>query len=629
MASRKKLPPVPRFLALDTETTGTNFHSNPNVPWVFAVSLCNHVGVTNLFVWPVNPRTRKVEVNRLDLIKIKSLIDKYDHIVMHNARFDKRAMATLGIDIPFHKIHDTLIASHVLDNTEDHSLKALALKYLGIPTDDQKELQVATVKARSYGKKAGWNLAAEVAHDSWMPAAVDPTDKRLRKYALLDAERTAALWAAVYWPMLHQQKLWDQYIDHLRVFPAIYDMESCGISLRKRTWDKEHKRYQKAAAAKDRIAQSLVPKDFNINSGKQLQEQLYGRWKLPIIARTKQGISTSAPTLRSLLDCCRDASQPNRFLTAILEGKRNRTAAGHLESFHEIAIVRGEVPYLHPSVNQTGTRTTRVSAFPQNVGKGADLQELGFSDESEIDFKLRMVFGPAKDRVWYSYDYDQLQLRIFAHVSGEDSMVKAFADGWDAHSYVASEIFKTDKPNKLQRRVAKNVNFGFIFGAQPAKIEATAGIPGLWDTVVRIFPNAHKFMDATKKLVKKQGYVHTMGGYRLFLPPVRDRFTGRMAPKHYAGVCYIVQGTEGEIVKDAMVRVNGQLSGMPNHNLIMQVHDELVFDMPAKEPKALRDNTLRILQNEMNQAGKRYGVVTKVNCELIKTSWDNGKLLLL
>lgn len=240
-----------------------------------------------------------------------------------------------------------------------------------------------------------------------------------------------------------------------------------------------------------------------------------------------------------------------------------------------------------------------------------------------------MVFGPAKGRVWYSYDYNQLQLRIFAHVSGEDGMVKAFAEGWDAHNFVASEIFKTEKPTKLQRRIAKNVNFGFIFGAQPAKVEVTAGVPGLWDTVVKLFPNAHKFMDATKKLVKKQGYVNTMGGYRLYLPLVRNRYNGRVEPKHYAGVCYIVQGTEGEIVKDAMVRVNGQLSGMPDHNLIMQVHDELVFDMPAKEPACLRTNTLRILQSEMNLAGNRYGVVTKVNCELITTSWADGKALKL
>lgn len=244
----------------------------------------------------------------------------------------------------------------------------------------------------------------------------------------------------------------------------------------------------------------------------------------------------------------------------------------------------------------------------------------------EDDYKIRQVFGPTPGRIWLDLDYDQLQLRIFAYVSGEERLIKAFDEGWDAHNFVACQIYKTDKPNKLQRRVAKSINFGFIFGAKEKKITAVAGDSSVWRTVNQLFPNAVRFLETTGEETSRKGYVD-IGGYRLYVP--KDLNSGYA--KGYTGVCYKVQGLEGLIVKRAMVYWHKYLRDLCKRNhsanfsfLTLQVHDELIADF-KNQP---REDLLKYgqqLRRLMERAGSDYGVKTPANVEIVATSWDKSE----
>lgn len=238
----------------------------------------------------------------------------------------------------------------------------------------------------------------------------------------------------------------------------------------------------------------------------------------------------------------------------------------------------------------------------------------------KIKYSIRKIFGPPKGRVWLATDYDQLQLRIFAYWSKEDKLIEAFKKGFDFHTYVAMLIYETDTPTKIQRRVAKNVNFGYIFGAGENKIDSTAGIPGLFRRVQQLFPNVTESINRTVSFVKRHGYVKTASGYKL---TVDKR-------KAYAGVNYIVQGTEGDIVKKALNDCYSFLSRKYNLEpsnclkdspvkLVLQVHDEIIFSIPEK---FRLQNYIRPINRIMENAGTHYGIVCKCKPELYYNNWS-------
>jgi DNA polymerase-1 len=204
-------------------------------------------------------------------------------------------------------------------------------------------------------------------------------------------------------------------------------------------------------------------------------------------------------------------------------------------------------------------------------------------------------------------------------------MIEAFNKGWDAHDYTARRIFylKDDEtPSSGQRRIAKNVNFGFIFGASPKKIESTAGQPGLWSVVCEMFPNAHDFIQQQKDLIRMGEPVRTIGGYPLDVPTRFNHWKGTHESAAHAAVCYIVQGSEGEIVKRAMRKCDDYLvSSFPAGRLVMQVHDEISFDMPARFPKT----HARALKTCMEEAALEFGVHAPVNCEITTKLWNECK----
>lgn len=631
-------------IAIDTETTGLEFKRGAQA---FAVSLCTDQGDAYFFgdKWTINPTTRRVTPYAPDIEKIKKLLKSFDRIVMHNSPFDVASLNTIGIDLTteWHRIEDTQFASHALDSQESHELKPLAAKYAGIPDDDQKELMTVVNKARNRARSINadlaekglpplYNLADHVKADMWLPKLIFPKDKSLEKYATIDAERTLILWLKVFAPQLVADGLWDQYKKNLRTAPVVYNIKDRGLSMREGTLNKEYKRISTIRDQSLKEALKVLPasmrRELNINSRQQLATILYDHFDLPILYLTDGGSpSTDNDTQKELLKMTREGTPPHRFLSNLLYSTTASTACKYLTNYKEHIIKVDGTAKLYPSLNPTGTATTRMSGAdpnPQNVGKGKeyDTEEDGVK---RVEFKLRTNFGPHTGRIWYALDYDQLQLRIFANATGEQKMIQAFIDGYDFHTWMGCEIFGVakDKLTKLQRRVAKNVNFGYIFGAGPKKIEATSGMKGLSAKLAKMFPIVTEYMKETIAFVQKHGYVHTMGGYRLAVP----------RKKAYSGVCYVVQGTEGEIVKDAMVRISGLEHGFLNQYgedffMTLQVHDELIFDATKSQISTHKD-ILKKIKESMELAGSAVGVATIANCEVIKQNWADAEKLAL
>lgn len=369
----------------------------------------------------------------------------------------------------------------------------------------------------------------------------------------------------------------------------------------------------------------------------------------------KTGPSVDAATIISLkeqADCawCQNTGCPNcsekdnavaRFLGSLLAWRKHTKKSEYMTSYLKKTLPRNRscIPcrdrlaapthlYLYPSFDESQTSTTRLSSRSpnaQNITKAMNPFEKSFPDVAEAlreSPSVRAVFGPPAGYDWWSFDYSQLQLRIFAVASGEDSLIQAFEDGWDAHDYMAHRIFRVPdgvKPEDGQRRVAKAVNFGFIFGASESKIDATAGRTGLYQDVLEMFPNAHRFIESTKKYIRKHGYVKTLAGYPLQIPvkenPWRPGTYGQAA---HAGVNYIVQGTEGEIVKKGLADCYLFLRQFcPGGRAVLQVHDENVFQLPKDTPSDI----VLGLKSIMESAGSIAGVNTPVDVKKHTVHW--------
>tara|TARA_R110002110_G_scaffold294062_2_gene508018 strand:- start:4601 stop:6508 length:1908 start_codon:yes stop_codon:yes gene_type:complete len=630
-------------LAVDTETTGVDlFHAA--VP--FAVSACDENGKTWFWEWKVDPQTRKPKVPKKDLEEIKDVLAG-KVLVFHNAKFDLRALANLGISIGWDTwttllnkpaieiagLEDTLLASHVCDSNEPHGLKYLAEEYLDIMDSDQEELLEEVRSARRFAKAQGWVLGqaksntSSVHCDYWMPRAAFDSDV-LETYAVQDAVRTMLLWK-MYEEVMQQKELATQYLLRKQLIPIAFDMENSGVSIKPRTLTNEIKRYQKAAQDQEKecfkIISNLVDEDFNIRSGIQLQKVLYGDQEASsatkrkglgceVIEETKTGYSTSAGTLRTLhSEYTKPRSKAHRFLTSLLQCRKATTCANYLTSYQNLVLKQVDRTVLHPSFNQTGTRTTRWSSSNpngQNIGSGG---KDGLGKDTD-DYRLRSVFGPSRDRVWYCADYSQLELRILAVLAQEEKMLETFANDGDIHQLTADLC-------NITRKQAKGVNFALVYGAGREKLDQMTGVEDFTKTFGEAFPGVAKYMKATIQQVRKKGYVPTLGGYRLVVP--KDRA--------YIGTNYSIQGSAGDILNRAMLATDCYLKaafeprpGIRDGQLIMCIHDELVFDM---KKGAYQDGDISTLKDLMELAGELLGVVTPVEVSKVSSKWSDKREL--
>lgn len=648
------------MISLDTETTGIHLHNGCTT---FSIGVYDGTKFKHSTV-NIDPvyRRRTQEFPQ----SLRRIIESSDCITCHNAHFDIKALCEAGIlswDEPndptfWQRILDTTTLAHLHCSTDELTLDSLTRKYLG-RNYAEEDLLVKTVNlCRTAARKhrPDWDIAsADGNHpsfkacgsntkwnrmDYWLPAAVRkgipaslrpnlPDDLLSRvclQYLKADCINTYEL-AQFYCHALterHDSKIEQLLQINKQVEHVTWKMESTGVYV--------HAAETDAAIQTCDYFINLLTERVHTLSGMdsltdaQLRILLFNIWELDPVSQTNGGQpSVNAATILHLHGTTDPASRVHQFLSCLLSLRKYEKKRQSLTSYRNSRTSSGHV---HPSFNSTGTRTTRFSSKnpnAQNVTKAGNPYEDDAPDIArwlKRSPSMRSCFGPPPGMWWLTADYSQLQLRIFAHVTNEQEMKDAFNRGWDAHDFVARRIFQirdSDSPTKAQRRIAKNVNFAFIFGASPRKLEKTAGVPGLWDTVTKLFPNAHAFIEETKKTINQTGEVTCLGGYPLALKDYLNKYTGRVEKAAHAGVNYIVQGNEGIIVKRAMRLCDDYFtSEYPEGRIALQVHDEVIFEVPARLPK----RHVRNLKSLMEQAAAGYGIHAPAEVALVTHRWD-------
>jgi DNA polymerase I-like protein with 3'-5' exonuclease and polymerase domains len=636
-------------LAVDTETTGLHPRKGHEP---FVVTAFDNKGKSWGWEFDVDPYTRKVDYTSPKSVKqiekMRLVFLKYTNLVFHNMRFDVRMLLCIpGLDfatIFANTIHfDTLPLSHVYDSSGTHELKPLARRHLDMDSDDQQILQKKVVEYRRRGKKDDLNLAEDVEADYWLPSYYGEHGP-VMTYGILDAKRTMGIFL-VLGRLVFKEGLWPQFQREMELSHRLFKIEDAGLHMRKRPSmvlergarlaEQKHHKYVVEYAAKYGI------KDYNPSSGPQTQNLLYNKLKFPVLFLTKKGKSPSCD--KKAMDFYRgpfielhpEYAKHFEFLDSKSKVSLSGKVLSTLKGYHDKKVVttdeRGNLLwYLYPSLLGNGTQTTRLSSREpngQNISNGREVFDQD-GNLVEILYNMKELFGPPPGRVWYSYDYSQLQLRIFAYISKEQSLIDAFARGEDFHDYVCQQLFSIGpkEATKAQRRIAKAINFGIIFGAGKRKIEMEAGITGIYDEWRSRFPSVDRYMQEAQAFARKHKCIYTPGGYRLTID----------SDKPYKAVNYAVQGCEGDIVKNAINTTDNFLQQWNESNIyayksmrsfhpcrvLFTVHDEILFEADERVNFPWLD-----IQSLMESEGEKYGMVTPAECTRHDVSWAKGTKL--
>ncbi len=472
----------------------------------------------------------------------------------HHLKYDAHVLANYGINLAGMRF-DTMLESYVWDSVAtNHGLDSAALRYLGMRTIAYEEVA---------GKGAKQLTFNEV-----------PVD-RAAQYAAEDADVTLRLHRTL-WPKIESvpalHRLYEEFERPL--LPVLLRMEQHGVLL-----DRQRLRAQSREITQQ--LQELVAQahkeagyEFNIESPRQLQQILFEKLQLPVLRKTPTGQPSTAE------DVLEELAASYRLPRIVLEHR----ALAKLKSTYTDKLpelVNERTGRIHTSYHQAVAQTGRLSSSDPN------LQNIPIRRPEGR--RIRQAFIAAPGYVLMAADYSQIELRIMAHLSGDEGLLAAFAEDRDVHQATAAEVFGVplEAVTADQRRLAKTINFGLIYGMSPFGLARQLGIErGAAQTYVeryfQRYPGVKRFMDATRQRAREAGYVETVYGRRLYLPDIRS---GNKQTQQYAERSAInapMQGTAADIIKRAMIAVDAwcQREDAPAR-LIMQVHDELVLEVRA------------------------------------------------
>jgi DNA polymerase-1 len=320
--------------------------------------------------------------------------------------------------------------------------------------------------------------------------------------------------------------------------------------------------------------------EFNINSPKQLREVLFERLKLPVIKKTKTGPSTDEEVLKAL-------SGKNELPTLLLEYRQlTKLKNTYIDTLPE--LVDKQSGRVHTSFNQTGTETGRLSSSNPN------LQNIPIKTEIGRNIR-RAIISSGSENYLLSCDYSQIELRVLAHLSKDEDLIRAFKEGQDIHRITASLVYRVDEDEvtEKQREMAKRVNFGIIYGLTSYGLSRDLGISveeaqRFIDAYFLRYPKVQEYIQKQIKKAQKEGFVTTLLGRRRYIPQINDKNQGVRQFAQRQAVNTPIQGSASDLIKLAMVQISRKLSsGRLKTAMILQIHDELLFDAPQAELKEI------------------------------------------
>ncbi|MBP9100887.1 MAG: DNA polymerase I [Nitrosomonas sp.] len=478
-----------------------------------------------------------------------------------NLKYDKHVFANHGIQLNG-ITHDTLLQSYVLESHRPHNMDSLALRHL-----DVKTISYDAVTGKGVNRIGFDEVALDIATE----------------YAAEDADITLRLHQTLYPGIQKEERLNYIYREiEMPVLDVLFEIERNGVLLDYKLLQRQSHELGEKLQTLEQQAHMLAGQPFNLNSPKQIQEILFTQLKLPVIKKTPTGVpSTDEDVLQQL---ALDYPLPKLLLDYRGLAKLKSTYTDKLPLMMDRNTGR-----VHTNYAQAVAVTGRLASSDPN------LQNIPVRTSEGRRIREAFIAPPGHKIV--SADYSQIELRIMAHISQDEGLLKAFAAGEDIHRATAAEILgiPLDQVDQEQRRYAKVINFGLIYGMSEFGLASQLGIErsaarAYMERYFARYPGVDTYMRQTREKARQLGYVETVLGRRLWLPEINNANGNRRQGAERAAINAPMQGTAADIIKLAMIAVRNWLhQERLNSKLIMQVHDELVLEVPDDEVALVKD----------------------------------------
>ncbi len=545
--------------AIDTETTSLDYMQAELV----GISLCLEPGEACYI-----PLMHRYENAPQQLDKAKALAalkpvleDPAIGKIGQNIKYD--AHIFIGEGIRLRGIaHDTMLESYVLNSTASrHNMDALAKYYL-----DHDTIHYADIAGRGAKQKTFDQIELEQASD----------------YAAEDADITLRLHQVLNAGLLADEKLNRVYSEiEIPLVDVLLDVEQNGVLIDEEMLRGQGKEIDQKLSQIEQAIYQQAGEIFNLSSPRQIQAILFDKLDLPVLRKTPKGQPSTAE------DVLEELAGDYEIPALLLEHRSlNKLMSTYIDKLpREIDPKTGRI---HTSYQQAVASTGRLSSTSPN------LQNIPI--RTAEGRRIREAFVAADGCKILALDYSQIELRIMAHLSADESLLNAFAKGLDVHCATAAEVFGSalDQVSAEQRRAAKAINFGLIYGMSAFGLGKQLNIgrneaQQYVDTYFERYPGVKRYMEETKQLARDQGYVETVFGRRLYLPDINARNGNVRQYAERTAINAPMQGTAADIIKRAMIKVQAWIADTEPHcKMIMQVHDELVFEVVTEEVEVCR-----------------------------------------
>jgi DNA polymerase-1 len=554
------------LIAVDTETTSLNYMLAEIVGISLAVKKGEAAYIPLAHDYPGAPeQLPRAEV----LMALKEFLeDPTKKKVGHHLKYDAHIFSRYGIKLRGMQF-DSMLESYVLNSVATrHDMDSVASKYLNISTIHYEDVA---------GKGAKQLTFNQIDLEKASPYAAEDADTTLKLHQHLwgELEKSKDL-----------KKLYEEIEQPL--VPVLFDIEETGVLIDQKMLKKQSGELAKTMAELEEKAHKLAGSPFNLGSPKQLQQILFESLGLPIIRKTPKGQPSTAEDV--LQELANEYDLPQVILEYRTVSKLKSTYTDKLPE--QICPDTGRV---HTSYHQAVASTGRLSSTDPN------LQNIPI--RTPEGRRIRQAFIAPTNFVLLAADYSQIELRIMAHLSGDKGLLDAFAAELDIHKTTAAEVFELDPDDVTadHRRSAKAINFGLMYGMSAFGLAKQLGITrgeaqDYIDLYFERYPSVKAYMDGIRAQAHDLGYVMTIFGRRLYLPEINDRNAQR---RHYAERSAInapMQGTAADIIKKAMISVHKWIkSSSTNTRMIMQVHDELIFEVSKDSAELVRDKIVTLM----------------------------------
>ena len=584
----ERLRAAPCF-AFDTETTSLDYMRAEVVGVSFAVAAGEGAYVPLAHSYPDAPaqlgRERVLEALR------PLLEDPERPKVGQNLKYDMSVLANHGVRLRGVRF-DTMLESYVVDSTATrHDMDALALRYL-----DHRTIHFADIA----GKGAGQLRFDQIPIEQAGPYAAEDAEVTLRLHETL-------------WPRLEGEPSLRRLFEDIEMplVPVLSKIERCGVRVDVPMLERQSEELAARMEEVEREAHEAAGAPFNLGSPKQIQRILYDQLGLPVRAKTPKGQPSTAESV--LQELAHDFGLPRLILAYRAVSKLRSTYTGALP-----ACVNPRTGRVHTSYHQAVASTGRLSSSDPN------LQNIPI--RTAEGRRVRQAFVPEEGWRMVAADYSQIELRIMAHLSGDEGLQTAFASGADIHRATAAEVFglAPDAVGAEHRRRAKAINFGLIYGMSAFGLGRQLGIgrneaQAYVDLYFARYPGVRRFMDETRTRARERGFVETVFGRRLHLPEIDSRNVNRRQYAERTAINAPMQGTAADIIKRAMVRIDRWLEERSlTSRMIMQVHDELVLEVPENE---LEEVEAGVREHMVNAADLTVPLVVDIG---VGANWDEA-----